>query len=125
MGPYLSDFKNNDAHILKHIFATDTEEIKKWTREGDVFVVDRGFKDSVDFLNELGITTEMPAFLDKGQKQLTTEQSNTSRLVTKIRWVVESANGRLISWKYFDKVLPNSQIPFIGDYIQIICSICN
>jgi uncharacterized SAM-dependent methyltransferase len=39
MGPYLSDFKNNDAHILKHIFATDTEEIKKWTREGDVFAV--------------------------------------------------------------------------------------
>jgi hypothetical protein len=81
----------------------------KWTREGDVFVVDRGFKDSVDFLNELGITTEMPAFLDKGQKQLTTEQSNTSRLVTKIRWVVQSANGRLKSWKYFDKVLPNSR----------------
>ena len=59
MGPYLSDFKNNDAHILKHIFATDTEEIKKWTREGDVFVVDRGFKDSVDFLNELGITIKV------------------------------------------------------------------
>ena len=39
--------------------------------------------------------------------------------------MVESANGRLKSWKYFDKVLPNSQIQFIGDYIQIICSICN
>ena len=125
MGPYLSHIKNNDANILKHIFATDTEEIKKWTREGDVFVVDRGFRDSVDFLNELVITTEMPAFLDKGQKQLTTEQSNTSRLVTQFRWVIESANGRLKSWKYFDKVLPNSQIPVIGDYIQIICSICN
>lgn len=78
MGPYLSDFKNNDANILKQIFATDTEEIKKWTRKGDIFVVDHGFRDSVDFLNELGTNIEMPAFLDKGQKQLTTEQSNIS-----------------------------------------------
>jgi hypothetical protein len=59
----------------------------------------------------------MPAFLDKGQKQLTTEQGNTSRLATKIRWVVESANGRLKSWKYFDKVLPNSQIPFMASQL--------
>jgi hypothetical protein len=53
-------------------FATSSklqQEIKKRTREGDVFVVDRGFRDSIDFLNELGIPIEMPAFLDKGQKQ--------------------------------------------------------
>ena len=119
-------FTSTDNHDIEYQPTSSKlqQEIKKWTREGDVFVVDRGFRDSVDFLNELGIPIEMPAFLDKGQKQLTTEQSNTSRLVTKIRWVVQSANGRLKSWKYFDKVLPNSQIPFIGDYIQIICSIC-
>jgi hypothetical protein len=93
--------------------------------DGDVFIVDRGFRDSIDTLKDLGIRTEMPSFLEKGQKQLTTEHSNTSRLVTKIRWVVESANGRLKSWKYFEKVIPNSQIPNIGDYIQIICSLCN
>lgn len=113
LGPYCSDFKNNVANILKHAFVTDTENVKDWVKDGDVFVVDRGFRDSVDFLEDLGIKSEMPAFLDRGQKQLTTEQSNLSRLVTKIRWVVESANARLKSWKFFDKVLPNSLIPYI------------
>jgi hypothetical protein len=53
-------------------------------------VVDRGFRDSVELLNDLGIKTEMPVFLKRGQKQHTVEESNSSRLVTKIRWVVES-----------------------------------
>lgn len=38
---------------------------------------------------------------------------------------MESANGRLKTWKYLDKVLPNSQIPYIGDYVQIICAVIN
>lgn len=125
MGPYLADGKNNDASIMKHIIAHDLEAITDWLEEDDVFVVDRGFRDSIDILNEIGVHTEMPSFLKKGQKQLTVEESNTSRLVTKIRWVVESANGRIKNWKYMDKVVPNSQIPYIGDYVKIICAICN
>ncbi|WAR12349.1 LOW QUALITY PROTEIN: hypothetical protein MAR_026529 [Mya arenaria] len=42
-----------------------------------------------------------------------------------IRWVVESANARLKRWKYLDRVLPNSQVPFIGDYVKIKCAVCN
>ena len=42
-----------------------------------------------------------------------------------IRWVVESANARIKSWKYFNHVLPTNQIPYIGDYIRIVCAICN
>lgn len=125
IGPYLSDAQNNDAKILKHMFAHDKEEIVNWVKDGDIFVVDRGFRDSVDFLSDIGIKTEMPAFLKKGQKQLDTEESNTSRLVTKVRWVVESANARLKSWKYFDRVLPNTLIPFVGDDISIAAALCN
>ncbi|VDI01203.1 Hypothetical predicted protein [Mytilus galloprovincialis] len=86
MGPYLADSKNNDANILKHIIASDNEQIKSWLQKDDVFIVDRGFRDSIDLLEELGIQTEMPSFLKKGQAQFTTEESNTSRLITKIRW---------------------------------------
>lgn len=68
IGPYLSDAQNNDAKILKHMFAQDKEEIVNWVKDGDVFVVDRGFRDSVDFLSDLGIKTEMPAFLKKKTK---------------------------------------------------------
>uniref|UniRef100_A0A8W8IL53 DDE Tnp4 domain-containing protein n=1 Tax=Magallana gigas TaxID=29159 RepID=A0A8W8IL53_MAGGI len=56
---------------------------------------------------------------------MTTESANTSRLVTKIRWVVESANSRIKQWKYLQHVLPTSQIPYRGDFIRIVCAICN
>ncbi len=35
----------------------------------------------------------MPPFLDKNQKQLTTEEANKGRFTTASRWVVENANG--------------------------------
>jgi len=88
--------------------------MSNWLREGDIVVVGRGFRDSVEFLNDLGIKTEMPVFLKRGQKQHTVEESNSSRLVTKIRWVVESVNGKLNCWKYLANIIPNSQIPYIG-----------
>ena len=34
-------------------------------------------------------------------------------------------NGRIKTWKYLDKVLPNTQIPYIGDYVRIISALCN
>ena len=52
-------------------------------------------------------------------------QANSSRIVTKIRWVVESVNSRVKQWKYHANIVPNTQIPHIGDYIRMICAICN
>ncbi|KAK3097763.1 hypothetical protein FSP39_012967 [Pinctada imbricata] len=121
LGPYLADTRNNDSSILKHMLATNAEEMKNWIQEDDIFVVDRGFRDS-DILQELGIKMQMPSFLQKGSKQHETEDSNNSRLVTK---VVESANGRLKSWKYLDRVLPKTQLPYIGYYVRIVCALCN
>jgi hypothetical protein len=42
-----------------------------------------------------------------------------------IRWVVESANMRIKRFKYLDNVMPNSQIPFIGDCVRFVCFISN
>jgi hypothetical protein len=83
--------------------------MSNWLREGDIVVVDRGFRDSFEFLNDLGIKTEMPVFLKRGQKQHTVEESNSSRLVTKILWVVESLNGKLKCWKYLANIIPNKE----------------
>ncbi|XP_069107262.1 uncharacterized protein [Argopecten irradians] len=123
LGPYFADSKNNDAGILNHIIRRNFEEINDWLADNDVVIVDRGFRDSVELLQELGIQTEMPIFSKK--RQHTTAESNASRLVTKIRWVVESVNGRLKTWKSLDRILPNSPIPFIGDMVRIVCAICN
>lgn len=84
LGPYLADSKNNDASILNHIIQRNVEEMTNWLREGDTFIVDRGFRDSSDVLADLGIKMEMPCFLARGSKQHSTEESNSSRLITKV-----------------------------------------
>ena len=125
LGPYLDDGKNSDSKILNHMMNSNIEEIKNLIRKGDIFVVDRGFRDSLNVLKELGIDAKMPSFLPKGEKQLSTKDANNSRLVTKIRWIVESANARLKQWIFFDKTLPNSHLPNIEQYMKIICAVCN
>jgi len=84
VGPYLSDAKNNDAFILKHMINTNVEDIKSWVREDDIFVVDRGFRDALELLKDLGIKAEMLCFLPKGQQQMSMDDANSSRLVTKV-----------------------------------------
>ncbi|XP_056001835.1 uncharacterized protein LOC125657084 [Ostrea edulis] len=125
LGPYLADSKNNDASILHHIIKTNAENIRSWVSEDDIFIVDRGFRDALPLLADLGIQAEMPCFLEKGQRQMSTGDANISRLVTKVRWVVESSNARIKRWRYLDKTLPTNQIPFIGDYVKIVCALSN
>ena len=84
LGPYFADSKNNDASILNHIIQSNTEEIKEWVKPNDVFVVDRGFRDSLSLLEDIGIQAEIPAFMKRGEKQMGTEEANASRLVTKV-----------------------------------------
>ena len=52
--------------------------------EDDIFIVDRGFRDALPVLEDLGINGEMPMFLKKGEKQMSTEDTNLSRLVRSI-----------------------------------------
>ena len=106
-----------------HGLKTNAEDMTNWLREGDVVFVDKCFRISLEFLDDLGIKTEMLVFLKKGQKQHmhTVEESYSSRSVTKIRWVVESVNGKLKCWKYLANVIPNSQIPYISEYMLFVC----
>ena len=61
-GPYLADAKNNDSSILNHSIQSNTDDIKRWIQEEDVFVVDRGFRDSESLLQDFGINVQMQAF---------------------------------------------------------------
>ena len=53
------------------------------------------------------------------QRQYTTEAANKSRLITKVRWVVERANGRIKQWRFLDKVVPNRLVKYIGDFAKL------
>ncbi|XP_065935231.1 uncharacterized protein [Magallana gigas] len=125
VGPYLADSRNNDASILNHMLKSNIEDIKNWFEDDDIFIVDRGFRDALGVLEEFGIKAYMPHLLDKGERQMPTPDANASRLVTKIRWVVEAANSRIKRWKYLAHTLPTNQVPFIGDYVRIVCAISN
>ena len=96
-----------------------------WFEKGDVLVVDRGFRDVTELLKEFCIESYMPHFLSKSQKQLSTEEANEIRLVTKVRRLVESVNGRVKQWKALSNQMPNSQVHFIGVYVRIVCALCN
>lgn len=93
----MADAKNNDGSILNHMLASNVQDIKNWIEKEDIFIVDRGFRESLDFLADFGINTKMPSFIQKGQAQMTTEEANTSRLVTKVK--ERSKIPLILKWK--------------------------
>lgn len=53
-------------------------------QESDVLKIDRGFRDSILYIEEKGFISKMPFFADGLTLPLTTEQANISRLVTRL-----------------------------------------
>lgn len=123
-GPYFADGKNNDASILNSLLKKSASTLLEWLWPEDVLVVDRGFRDSIATFEDFNLIPKMPAFLQHGT-QHDALSANESRLVTKIRWVVESINGLLKQWKTLAQVVPNTQVPYIGDFVRIVSALCN
>ncbi|CAH2088806.1 unnamed protein product [Euphydryas editha] len=94
----------NDAKIMR-IILNDPNGLIKLLNKGDIIIVDRGFRDVKVYLEELGF--KMPAMKRK-RHQLTTDVSNESRFVTKIRWVVEAVHGN--HHKLDNKLLPKTSV---------------
>lgn len=42
------DGRNNDANITQEIFKNNIGDVENWFDPGDLFVVDRGFRDSLE-----------------------------------------------------------------------------
>lgn len=114
----------NDAEILKNVIK-DPTSISNILKPGDIFILDRGFRDVIDLLKNKGFQVLMPALKGK-RNQLTTEESNESRFVTKLRWVVESVHG-IIGQKYklLHHQFDNKMLHVAGDYCRIACFLHN
>ncbi|KAI5646494.1 gag-polypeptide of LTR copia-type domain-containing protein [Phthorimaea operculella] len=91
-GPHAAT--TSDATILESILNDDEHPIHMYLNDGDVFILDRGFRDAIDTLESHGYEAHMPESLTRGQTQYTTVQANKTRKITKCRWVVEIVNGR-------------------------------
>jgi hypothetical protein len=99
--------------------------LQKIMKAGDICVVDRGFRDVVKDLEDRGYKVLMPALRGK-RSQLTTEESNESRWVTKIRWVVEAIHG-ILGQKYLllHHTLDNKLLPSVRSLFRIACYLNN
>ena len=87
-------------------------------------MVYRGFRDSVKVMEGLGLEVVIPPFLDARRKFSTTE-SNQSKCITKVTWIVEAINGRIKQFRFFSNTIQNSSLPRLEAYISIGCSIIN
>lgn len=114
----------NDARILTEILNQPDNLLFRNLRRGDVIVVDRGFRDCVRTLQMRGFVVKTPAFTQSNQ--LTRQQANASRNVTKTRFVIEVRNGHLKNiWKYFKGVKVHQSIPFLRKDFEIAAELIN
>lgn len=87
----------------------------KLLRKDDIIVVYRGYRDVITYLEILAFQMLMPALRGK-RNHLTTDESNVSRFITKVRWVVEAVHGlikqkfKLLDHKLDNKLLPKTEI---------------
>lgn len=76
-------------------------------------------------LNRNEVTASLPAFLLKSA-QFSTPEGNFTRKVTMVRYVVESANGRIKNkFGFLQEVVPLPYMSILGDIVKIACAIVN
>ncbi|RLU23819.1 hypothetical protein DMN91_004027 [Ooceraea biroi] len=98
----------------------------RWFQENDIVIVDRGYRDAIELLARLGIVWKMPALLEANERQLSTEDANDSRLVTKSRWIVEARNGHIKSiFKFLREMIQIQHLPNLRDFYRIAGDIIN
>ena len=94
-------------------------------KDGDVQIVDRGFRDVAAEFEEMGYDIKMPGFLDKNSRQFTSEEANETRLVTKCRWVVESFHARFKEWRMFAERIDQSFIVNVAALTRTLAACIN
>jgi len=117
IGPFFSDGKNNDAGMTLKILQEESTGMLQWLTDGEqVVIVDRGFRNViVDLENYPNISVKMPTVSNGHQDSVS--QANQTRLVTKVRWVVESYHGRFKKFKFFENRQP---IAFVNNYRSLL-----
>ncbi|RNA36622.1 Vacuolar sorting-associated 13C [Brachionus plicatilis] len=90
-GPYQASL--NDAEIMKIILNND-KNLMNLIESKDVFLLDRGFRDCISFLNDRQISTKTPS-MTKAKNKQSTFDANMTRHVTKCRWVIKVTNSFL------------------------------
>lgn len=128
-GPYPA--VTSDSDIMEKILQNHDEPIEDgafhyFFESGDIFILDRGFRDSISLIESHGYVAHMPPSKSPNETQLSTESANKSRLITMCRWIVETINGRFKrDFKIFRHRVFNLHVPFIFTDFRIAAAIIN
>jgi hypothetical protein len=122
-GPYPATY--NDAKILELVFEKHGKKFSDIFKEGDIFIVDRGFRNSKKMLEDKKYIVKMPTCLPPNRKIMTREEANQTRFVTKVRYKIEVINGKLKQFRLLDRIRPNSQIHSMPDDWKIAGALIN
>lgn len=68
LGLYFADGRNNDAAILEREYQRDVNAMRQWFQDGDIFLIDRGYRDVLPWLEQLRINCWMPALRQNGEQ---------------------------------------------------------
>lgn len=116
----------NDAKILQDLFE-NTVLFDNFV-PGDILLLDRGFRDVVQLIESKGIIVKMPSLVQSSEKkgQLSTRNANRSRLITALRFIVETRNGHLKTiFKKFDTVWSAYAQVHLSDDVAICAALLN
>lgn len=122
-GPYPANM--NDAVILSDCLERFERE-PRILQPGDVFLMDRGFRDVLPELTDdaHGYRAFTPAMATSGA--LTTEEANSTRFVTKVRYIVEQTFGKLKKkFKFFAQPAHNGALEHDFDSLMVAFSLMN
>ncbi|EFN83296.1 hypothetical protein EAI_15530 [Harpegnathos saltator] len=119
-GLYFSDARNNDAELLAREFQNDASALREWLGENAIIIVNHRYRDVLPLLQNLRIETHMPPLLQESQTQLSTEDANDFRLITKSRWIVEARNGHIkMIFKFFKGIIAYHHVIHLREYYLI------
>ncbi|XP_026464766.1 uncharacterized protein LOC113367370 [Ctenocephalides felis] len=117
LGPYLAT--QNDATIMK-IILKNAHGIRTFLQPDDILLVDRGFRDALTDIKSAGYVPLMPCCRGR-RKQLTTEEANESRRITKLRWVIEAVHGNIAQrYRLLHNTLNNKLLPKVRTLCKIV-----
>ncbi|XP_045781574.1 uncharacterized protein LOC123878445, partial [Maniola jurtina] len=123
-GPYAAT--KTDAQIMSDIMNDTTSPVHIVLQTDDVFILDRGFRDSIPEIESAGYVAHMPPSKDRHATQLTDIQANKSRQITIVRWVIEVINGWFKrDYKIFRHTLINKTLPHVFTDFRIAGALIN
>lgn len=76
LGPYYA--VTSDATIMANIVNNEDSPFHWILEQGDALILDRGFRDSIQALEECGYEAHIPPTKAKGSSQLTTDEANVT-----------------------------------------------